>query len=145
MTRVYVDMVGDLFHAGHVAMLRRARALGDELLVGICADETTASYKRQPVLTLDERVAVISACRYVDDIWPDCPLRLTREHIAQKGIDLVVHGDDWSTEQLRQDYGVPMDLGIFRLLPSTPSISTSMIIGRVISRAEELRPTAKIG
>lgn len=142
MTRVYVDMVGDLFHMGHVAMLRRARALGDELLVGICSDDTTASYKRQPVLTLDERVAVISACRYVDDVWPDCPLRLERHHIVEKGIDLVVHGDDWPDEQLREYYGVPMDLGIFQTMPSTPSISTSMIIGRVLSRADELWPTA---
>lgn len=142
MTRVYVDMVGDLFHGGHVAMLRRARALGDELLVGICSDDATASYKRKPVLTLDERVAVISACRYVDDVWPDCPLRLERRHIVEKGIDLVVHGDDWPDEHLRQYYGVPMDLGIFQTMPSTPSISTSMIIGRVLSRADELWPTA---
>ena len=78
MVRVYVDMVGDLFHAGHVAMLERARALGDELLVGVCDDATTASYKRTPVLTTRERVAVIRACRFVDDVWEACPLRLSR-------------------------------------------------------------------
>jgi cytidyltransferase-like protein len=144
VVRVYVDMVGDLFHAGHVAMLERARALGDELLVGVCDDETTASYKRTPVLTTRERVAVIRACRYVDDVWEACPLRLSRADIDERRIDIVVHGDDWSAEALRDYYGVPMDMGILRVLPSTPWISTSMIIGRVIARADELAPNARL-
>ncbi len=56
-TRVYVDMVGDLFHAGHVAFLREARSHGDWLVVGVLSDETAASYKRRPIMTLAERVA----------------------------------------------------------------------------------------
>ncbi len=56
-TRVYVDMVGDLFHAGHVALLRAARALGDELVVGVLSDADAAAYKRTPVMTLEERLA----------------------------------------------------------------------------------------
>ena len=50
--RVYVDMVGDLFHAGHVALLREARSHGDRLVVGVLSDETAASYKRRPIMTL---------------------------------------------------------------------------------------------
>lgn len=63
--RVYVDMVGDLFHAGHVSLLREAPGHGDRLVVGVHSDDTAASYKRRPIMTLDERVAVIEACRYV--------------------------------------------------------------------------------
>lgn len=55
--RVYVDMVGDLFHAAHVALLREARSHGDRLVVGVLSDETAASYKRRPIMTLAERVA----------------------------------------------------------------------------------------
>jgi len=58
-SRVYVDMVGDLFHAGHVALLREARRHGEWLVVGVLSDDTAASYKRRPVMTLAERVAVI--------------------------------------------------------------------------------------
>jgi cytidyltransferase-like protein len=141
MMTVYVDMVGDLFHYGHTEMLRRARALGDELLVGVCGDDTVEVYKRRPVLTLDERVRIISACRYVDRIWADCPLRLTDADIDSRGIDLVVHGDDWTPEAIALDYAVPMRRGMLRILPSTPTISTSDIIARVIRRADELAPS----
>ena len=70
-------MVGDLFHPGHVALLRAARDLGDQLVVGVLLDETAAAYKRRPIMTLAERVAVIAACRYVDEVLPDAPDRLT--------------------------------------------------------------------
>jgi len=77
LTRVYVDMVGDLFHCGHVELLRAARDLGDHPVVGVLSDEAAAAYKRRPVMTLSERVAVIEACRHVDEVIPDSPLRLT--------------------------------------------------------------------
>lgn len=50
-SRVYVDMVGDLFHAGHVSLLREARRHGDWLVVGVLSDDTAASYKRRPIMT----------------------------------------------------------------------------------------------
>jgi len=47
MTRVYVDMVADLFHPGHVNILRSARALGHELVVGFHSDQDATAYKRR--------------------------------------------------------------------------------------------------
>ena len=46
---VYVDMVGDLFHYGHVEILRRAKEKGDKLIVGVHSDETVMEYKRKPI------------------------------------------------------------------------------------------------
>ena len=61
MTRVYVDMVADLFHYGHVEFLKKARALGDYLLVGIHTDDIVASYKKgRPILTMEERVKSVA-------------------------------------------------------------------------------------
>ncbi len=134
MTRVYVDMVADLFHRGHVRFLERARSLGDVLVVGIHSDETVAAYKRRPVMTMDERVAVVSACRFVDEVVPDAPLRLTREWIARHRIDLVVHGDDLDEESLERMYAVPRELGILRLVPYERGISTSEVIERIRAR-----------
>ncbi|MET8689202.1 adenylyltransferase/cytidyltransferase family protein [Streptomyces sp. NPDC004732] len=70
---VYADMVGDLFHPGHVALLRAARDFGERLIVGVLSDEVVATYKRRPIMTLAERVAVIEACRYVDEVLPNAP------------------------------------------------------------------------
>lgn len=136
---VYVDMVADMFHNGHVQMLKRAREYGDYLIVGLMSDADTASYKRTPICTLAERLAVIEACRFVDRVIPASPLRLTHEFIIQNGIDVVLHGDDMSEETLRTFYAVPMELGILKTLPYTPGISTSDIIRRILARAEEFR------
>ena len=98
MSRVYVDMVGDLFHAGHVALLREARHHGDWLVVGVLSDDTAASYKRRPIMTLAERVAVIESCRYVDEVIEDAPFQLTEAFLDEHAVTTVVHGDDLSPE-----------------------------------------------
>lgn len=134
MTTVYADMVADLFHAGHVAFLRQARALGDELVVGLHTDDDCAWFKRRPVMTLDERVAVVEACRYVDRVIPGAPVFTTEAWLRAEGIDLVVHGDEKSEAELRFWYGVPMELGMFRTVPYTSGIATSDVLRRVATR-----------
>lgn len=128
---MYVDMVGDLFHPGHVAFLRAAKDLGDELVVGVLSDETASAYKRQPIMTLAERVAVIEACRHVDEVIADAPAVLTRGFLAQHRITLVAHGDDLDEAVAAQVYGPAVEAGILRLLPREPHISTTDLIARV--------------
>jgi cytidyltransferase-like protein len=140
MTRVYVDMVGDLFHAGHVAFLKKAGELGDVLVVGVHADDVVATYKRQPILSMQERIAVIESCRYVHEVIPDAPLVIDRDYLEEHKIDLVVHGDDLhSSDVLGPFYAEPDRLGILRLVPYTEGISTSEIIARIADRAGPLR------
>ena len=110
-SRVYVDMVGDLFHAGHVALLREARRHGDWLVVGVLSDDTAAAYKRRPIMTLAERVAVIEACRYVDEVIEDAPFQLTEEFLDEHAIATVVHGDDLSPEGASPSTGPPWQPG----------------------------------
>ena len=132
--KVYVDIVGDLFHSGHVEFLKKAKSFGDYLIVGVLADDVVEGYKRVPVLTLEERVSVISACKVVDEVVVAPPLRLTHEMIQDLGIDFVVHGDDFNMDLIQDQYGVAFELGIFRTVPYTPGISTSNIIQRITSR-----------
>lgn len=134
--RVYVDIVGDLFHAGHVAFLKKAKSFGDYLIVGVLADDTVEEYKREPILTLEDRVKVVEACRYVDQVIVAPPLRLTEEMIRDLQIDYVVHGDDFNPALLEDQYGVSLKLGIFRTVPYTPGISTTQIIDRIVNRYE---------
>ncbi len=135
MTRVYADMVGDLFHCGHVRFLERARKLGDVLVIGIHSDETARSYKRAPVMTMRERIQVVAACQFVDEVIPDAPLVVTREWIEEYAIDLVVHGNDLDEKTLGMMYGIPRDLGILELVPYANGVSTTEIMERVRRRS----------
>jgi cytidyltransferase-like protein len=134
VTRVYADMVGDLFHHGHVEFLRRARDLGDELVVGVHSDATAESYKRTPVMTLDERVRVVEACRYVDEVIPDAPFGIGADWLSRHRIDLVVHGDDLDEHATTLMYRIPRELGILRTIPYTKGISSSEILRRLQAR-----------
>ena len=131
MIRVYTDMVADLFHFGHVKFLKKARALGDYRVVGICDDDIVAAHKRRPILTMKERIAVIAGCRYVDEVIPNAPWKFDPAWIEAYNIDLVVHGDEYSREQFEYYYKVPIEMGIFRAIPYTKGISTTAIIRRI--------------
>ncbi|MFE2454215.1 adenylyltransferase/cytidyltransferase family protein [[Kitasatospora] papulosa] len=127
---VYVDMVGDLFHPGHVALLRAARGFGERLLVGVLSDDVVAAYKRKPIMTLAERVTVIEACRYVDAVLPDAPYRVTTEFLDLHGIDVVVHGDDLAADAVEEAFGPVARAGKLRLVPYTGGVSTTELIRR---------------
>ena len=131
MTRVYVDMVADLFHYGHANFLRQAKQFGDHLIVGIHSDEVVKEYKRTPILSMRERVDTVSSCRYVDEVISDGPLVVDLKWLNTHRIDLVVHGDDFSEHMKQLCYKVPIDLGILRLVSYTARISTTEIIQRI--------------
>jgi cytidyltransferase-like protein len=124
-------MVADLFHYGHVNFLKQASRHGDFLLVGIHADETVESYKRKPILTMEERVASVEGCRYVDEVVPNAPLEITREWIDKHKIDLIIHGDDVAPEVRDAWYRVPIEMGIYQSVGYTAGISTTELISRI--------------
>ena len=132
-SRVYVDMVGDLFHAGHVSLLREARQHGDWLVVGVLSDDTAASYKRRPIMSLAERVAVIESCRYVDEVIEDAPFQLTEEFLAEHSIATVVHGDDLSPRDAELVYGPAAAAGKLQYVHRSTGISTTQLIQRVLA------------
>jgi cytidyltransferase-like protein len=131
-SRVYVDMVGDLFHAGHVELLRAARRHGDWLVVGVLSDETVASYKRRPIMSLAERVAVIESCRYVDEVIEDAPFQVTEGFLAEHDFATVVHGDDLSPQDAELVYGAAAAAGKLKYVRRTAGISTTELIQRVL-------------
>lgn len=133
-TRVYVDMVGDLFHMGHVEFLKAAREHGDWLVVGVLSDEDVAEYKRRPIMTLAERVAVIQACRYVDEVHPNAPQNVTTKFLDEHDIAIVVHGDDLPQFAIEQVFGPAVSAGKLRLVKYTAGISTTDLIRRVRER-----------
>jgi len=129
--RVYADMVGDLFHLGHINMLKQAREYGDYLIVGIHSDKTVESYKRKPILSESERYEIVKNCKLVDEVITDAPLVITQDYIKENKIDVVVHGDDTA---FTENYKVPIDMGIMQYIKYTEGISTSEIIKRIENR-----------
>ena len=130
-------MVADMFHYGHSEYLRKIYELkkdGDKLYVGIHNDETVQSYKRLPVLTMDERIKVISSCKYIDRIIPDAPLCITKEYIDLYKIDQVFIPDNRTIEEIKIMVKIPYELGMVKQIPYTPEISTTDIIKKIKSR-----------
>jgi ethanolamine-phosphate cytidylyltransferase len=131
---VYVDGVFDMFHAGHVAFLHKARAVGGDgatLLVGVITDQD-AQWKRKPIMTHAERVAMLRSCRPGAQVIEHPPLVLTAEFLDRYGIDLVVHGDD---DKQAEFFAVPLARGAMRYVQYTPGISTTDILERIAQRA----------
>jgi len=124
-------MVADLFHYGHVNFLRKASSHGDFLLVGVHADEVVMTYKRRPILSMEERVASVEGCRYADEVIPNAPLEIDRNFIEKHNIDLVMHGDDFSNDLEKLCYKIPMEMGIYQTVGYTEGISTTDLIDRV--------------
>jgi glycerol-3-phosphate cytidylyltransferase len=127
--------VFDLFHRGHVELLRRARSFGDRLLVVVNGDALTASYKRQPVVNEADRLEIVRACRYVDDAWIS-DTRDIKPYIIANAVDIVVHGDDWPhasyLEQVCVSEAFALRHGVtFRYTPYYPAESSSAILRRI--------------
>ena len=114
----------DLFHVGHVNVLRRARALGDWLTVGVSSDELNAKKKgRRPYFGIAERLAIVGDSRFVDEVFIEESLEQKADYIRQYRADVLVMGDDW---QGRFDHYGSICEVIY--LARTPEISSSEII-----------------
>merc|ERR1712087_732948 len=89
---VYVAGAWDMFHVEHVNFLRRARALGDHLIVGVLSDGLVNRHKgsNHPVMAMNERVLSVLGCQYVDDVLLDAPWAVTQEMVATLRISTVV-------------------------------------------------------
>ena len=135
--RVYVDGVFDLFHYGHAEMLQRVReAFPDAfLIVGVCSDEDCRKFKRQPVLTMAERVRSVSGCKWVDDVICDAPWVIDAQFLEKHKIDIVCHeGSPYAAPGTADVYSYVKSIGKFQSIDRTDGISTSSLIHRVLLR-----------
>ncbi|XP_012481154.1 ethanolamine-phosphate cytidylyltransferase [Gossypium raimondii] len=136
---VYIDGAFDLFHAGHVEILRVARELGDFLLVGTHNDQTISAKRgtHRPIMNLHERSLSVLACRYVDEVIIGAPWEVSKDMITTFNISLVVHGTVAESSDFQKEkdnpYDVPISMGIFKVLESPLDITTTTIIKRIVA------------
>ena len=130
---VYVDMVADLFHSGHIKFFQKIFDVypGCKLYVGLMSDDEATIYKRKPILNIKDRAIIVEACKYVDKVFVDAPMPITKEFIDTNNIDMVIHGDDISEKSRKYWYKVPIELNIYDEVKYTKECSTTAIINRI--------------
>ena len=124
MRRVITYGTFDLLHYGHINLLRRARELGDYLIVVLSTDEFNWKQKKKKCyFNYEKRKALQEAIRYVDLVIPETCWEQKRSDVHEYHIDTFVMGDDWKGKfDFLKEEGVNVVY-----LPRTPEISTSKI------------------
>ena len=114
----------DLLHYGHINLLRRAKALGDYLIVALSTDEFNWNEKhKQCYFTYEQRKALVEAIRYVDLVIPEESWEQKRSDMHEYDIDTFAMGDDWKGKfDFLKEEGIDVVY-----LPRTAEISSSQI------------------
>jgi choline-phosphate cytidylyltransferase/glycerol-3-phosphate cytidylyltransferase len=94
-TVVYTSGTFDMLHINHLKMIEYARSLGDILIVGVNTDELVMSYKSEPIIPFEERIALVKALTYPDIVIPQHSLD-HRDKVKNLNFDVFVVGDDWA-------------------------------------------------
>lgn len=132
---VYTAGVYDMFHVGHLNLLRMAKGLGTRLIVGVSTDEVVNSYKPSKlIMSYDDRVAVVSAIRYVDLCVP----QRTRDKMdswRKLKFDVLAIGDDWFGKDDYVEYERQLaSVGVKVVyLPYTGSVSSTKLRERIMA------------
>ena len=121
----------DLFHVGHIRLLKRLRALGDRLVVGVSTDEFNALKGKSSFFSYEERVEILKACEYVDEVIPENSWDQKKSDIADHDVQIFGMGSDW-----QQKFDELNELCKVVYLERTEDISTTDIkkaLSRVVT------------
>ena len=123
MKRVITYGTFDLLHYGHINLLRRAKALGDYLIVALSTDEFNLNAKNKVCyFSYEERKSLLEAIRYVDLVIPEESWEQKSTDVSLYQVDTFVIGDDWAGK-----FDFLKDQCEVVYLPRTPEISTTKI------------------
>ncbi|KON66938.1 glycerol-3-phosphate cytidylyltransferase [Peribacillus butanolivorans] len=122
MKKVITYGTFDLLHWGHINLLKRAKDLGDYLIVAISTDEFNALKDKKAYHSFENRKMILESIRYVDEVIPEDNWAQKREDIVREGVDIFVMGDDWKGQ-----FDELTEVCDVVYLPRTIGISTSQI------------------
>ena len=133
---IYIGGTFDLFHVGHINLLKNSKKHADYSIVAINSDEFAESYKRKPVLSEIERLEAVRACKYVDLAFIVESWDSQRKYISMLKPNYILHGNDWQGESLISQLNMTEELmdeiGIKLIYePYTVGISSRDIIKRI--------------
>ncbi|AZV62119.1 glycerol-3-phosphate cytidylyltransferase [Peribacillus castrilensis] len=122
MKKVITYGTFDLLHWGHINLLKRAKDLGDYLIVAISTDEFNALKDKKAYHSFENRKMILESIRYVDEVIPEDNWEQKKEDIVREGVDIFVMGDDWKGQ-----FDELSEVCEVVYLPRTIGISTSQI------------------
>ena len=112
----------DLFHVGHLNLLKRAKSLGDYLIVGVSTDEFNSGKGKKTIIDFKDRMEIVRSFRYVDEAIAESSWEQKISDVRRFDVDTFVMGDDWKGK-----FDFLKDLCEVVYLPRTTGISSSSL------------------
>lgn len=124
----YTAGVFDLFHVGHVNMLRNAKGMCDKLIVGVTVDDLVAYKNKQSVIPFEERIEIVRSCRYVNLAVPQRSMDKL-DALKRYKFDLMFVGDDWYKSEKWEEFDKQFAAEGVRIqyFPYTATTSSTLI------------------
>ena len=110
----------DMFHVGHLELLKRIKTYGDELIVAVSTDAFNEIKGKKTIIPYDQRAQIVEAIRYVDKVIPEHHWEQKEDDIKTHNIDMLIMGDDWKGK-----FDFLQDQCEVLYLPRTKGISSS--------------------
>ena len=128
MIKVITYGIFDLFHFGHLELLRRAKELGDQLVVAVSTDEFNRIKRKKCVYPYEHRFKIVEAIQYVDKVIPEKNWEQKRKDIISNKIQIFTIGDDWEGK-----FDELSDICKIVYIERTKGISTSNLKENLVS------------
>jgi len=136
---VYTGGTFDLLHRGHINIFKKAKEIGNYLIVAVSTNQLVRSYKGyDPILNFRERVAIVKAIKYVDKVVKQTKL-FDVEQFKQLGADVFIVGNDWKDKNNKPEglkWLIKHDKVLF--VPYTKGLSTTYIKRKIIKQSYEI-------
>lgn len=124
----YTTGVFDLFHIGHLNLLKNAKGMCDKLVVGVSTDELVQYKGKKPLIPFEDRIEIVRSCKYVDAAIPQYDMDKLK---ACKKLDasILFVGDDWYETEKWQNYEKLLNEAGIRIVyfPYTKGVSSTQI------------------
>jgi len=140
-TIVYVDVSWDLFHAGQIEFLKKAKSFGTFLYVGIIDDDEINKRRGSnwPIMNIHERVLCVLSCKLVDEVVISAPWKITETLIKSLNVKVVVKGKESDCRQSALDddtYEVPRRMGILKEVDSSSHLHARELVDRILKQRQ---------
>ena len=128
MTIGYTTGVYDLFHIGHLNLLKNAKGMCDKLIVGVTVDELVAYKGKQSMIPFEDRIEIVRSCKYVDAAVPQYDMNKL-EACKKLGASFLFVGDDWYGTEKWQNYEKEFEEAGIKIIyfPYTKGVSSTKI------------------